>query len=67
MFDIGGGELIVILLGILLLFGPDKLPDILKTIRTGTSKINQAKSEIQKEISSITSDISSDIKNNLKL
>lgn len=67
MFDIGGGELVVILLGILILFGPDKLPDILKTIRSGSSKINQAKNEITKEISSITSDINSDIKKNLNL
>lgn len=67
MFDIGGGEFIVILLGILILFGPDKLPDIMKTIRSGTNKINQAKSEITKEINSITSDLNSDIKKNLKL
>jgi sec-independent protein translocase protein TatA len=67
MFDIGGGELMVILLGILILFGPDKLPDIMKTIRSGTNKINQAKSEISKEISSFTSGINSDIKKNLKL
>ena len=67
MFDIGGSELIVILLGILILFGPDKLPDILKTIRSGTNKINQAKNEITKEITSITSDLDKNIKNNLKL
>ncbi|OGU60906.1 MAG: hypothetical protein A2X64_11215 [Ignavibacteria bacterium GWF2_33_9] len=67
MFDIGGSELMVILLGILILFGPDKLPDILKTIRSGTNKINQAKNEITKEITSITSDLDKNIKNNLKL
>lgn len=67
MFDIGGGELIVILLGILVLFGPDKLPDILKTIRSGSNKINQAKNEIQKELNSFTSEMGSDIKKNLKL
>ena len=67
MFDIGGSELMVILLGILILFGPDKLPDILKTIRSGTNKINQAKNEITKEITSITSDLDKNKKNNLKL
>jgi sec-independent protein translocase protein TatA len=66
MFDIGGGELMVILLGILILFGPEKLPDILKTVRTGSAKINQAKSEIQKEITSFTNDIKKNIDIDIK-
>lgn len=61
MFDIGGGELIVILLGILLLFGPDKLPDIVRTIRTSKTKIDEAKKEISKEINSFTKDIRKDL------
>ncbi len=61
MFDIGGGELIVILLGILLLFGPDKLPEIIKTIRSGKSRIDEAKKEISKEINSFTNDIKKDL------
>jgi sec-independent protein translocase protein TatA len=66
MFDIGGGELMVILLGILILFGPEKLPDILKTVRTGSAKINQAKSEIQKELTSFTNDIKKNIDIDIK-
>lgn len=61
MFDIGGGELIVILLGILLLFGPEKLPEIIKAIRSGKTKIEEAKKEISKEISSFTNDIKKDL------
>ncbi|MGB9702125.1 MAG: twin-arginine translocase TatA/TatE family subunit [Candidatus Kapaibacteriota bacterium] len=66
MFDIGGGELMVILLGILILFGPEKLPDILKTVRSGSEKINQAKSEIQKEITNFTNDIKKNIDIDIK-
>lgn len=66
MFDIGGGELMVILLGILILFGPEKLPDILKTVRSGSEKINQAKSEIQKEINNFTNDIKKNIDIDIK-
>ncbi len=61
MFDIGGGELMVILLGILILFGPEKLPDILKTIRSGASKLDEAKKEIQKELNSFTTEIKKNI------
>ena len=62
MIDIGGGELIVIVLGILLLFGPDKIPDIMKTIRSQTSKYEQAKKDIAKEITSITDNVKKDLK-----
>lgn len=62
MFDIGGGELIVIVLGILLLFGPDKIPDIMKTVRSQTSKFEQAKKDIAKEITSITDNVKKDLK-----
>jgi len=32
MFDIGGGELIVIILAVILLFGPKKIPEIMSNL-----------------------------------
>jgi Sec-independent protein translocase protein TatA len=54
------------LLGILILFGPEKLPDILKTIRSGASKLDEAKKEIQKEINSFTTEIKKNIDIDIK-
>jgi len=61
MFDIGGAELLLIILAIILLFGPEKMPEILGYVRKGTDKYQQAKKEITKEISSITEDITKEI------
>ena len=61
MFDIGGPELLLIVLAIILLFGPEKMPEIFGYIRKGSAKYQQAKNEITKEISSITEDITKEM------
>jgi sec-independent protein translocase protein TatA len=61
MFDIGGPELLLIILAIILLFGPEKMPELFGYIRKGTAKYQQAKNEITKEISSITDDITKEM------
>jgi len=61
MFDIGGPELLVIILAIILLFGPEKMPEILGYVRKGNVKYQQAKNEINKEITSLTEEITKDI------
>ncbi len=58
MFDIGGGELIVIILAIILLFGPKKIPEIMKALGTGISKIRQAQSELKHQINEIEREVS---------
>lgn len=45
MFDVGGGELILIVLAIILLFGPKKLPEIAKTISKGFREVKRAQQE----------------------
>lgn len=53
MFDVGGGELLLIILVILILFGPEKIPEIARFVNKGVQKIRQAQSQIQSEINSI--------------
>lgn len=57
MFDVGGGELLLIVLAILLLFGPDKLPEFAKNINKGLRKIKQAQAQFQSQINDLQKDI----------
>lgn len=57
MFDVGGGELLLIILVILILFGPEKIPEIARFVNKGVQKIRQAQSQIQSEINSIAREI----------
>jgi TatA/E family protein of Tat protein translocase len=57
MFDVGGGELILIILAILLLFGPEKLPEFTKTITKGMRKVKQAQAQFQNQINDIQSEV----------
>ena len=54
MFEIGFPELLVIIFVGLLVIGPERLPQIIKTLtrsfRTITSYINETKSEIEKSV-----------------
>lgn len=59
--NLGGGEVFIIVLVMILLFGPDKLPGLVKGIGKGIREINDAKSQIQNEIQKSTSGIKEDI------
>lgn len=61
MFDVGGGELLLIILALILLFGPEKVPEIARFINKGIQKARQAQSQLQKEISSITQEVQKNI------
>ena len=50
MFGIGGGELIVIILIALMLFGSDKIPDIARSMGKGLAQLKSATNEIKSEI-----------------
>lgn len=52
MFDVGGGELILIVLVVLLLFGPKKIPEIARMFSHGITKIRQAQRDFSEEINS---------------
>lgn len=52
--NMGGGELFLVVLVILLLFGSDKLPEIAKGLGKGIREINHAKAQLQNEIQNHT-------------
>jgi sec-independent protein translocase protein TatA len=62
---IGGGELMLVVLAVLLLFGSNKLPELAKMLGKGVREFRKATDEIKREINTETKDIKDDI-NNLK-
>lgn len=48
--NLGGGEWILILLAILLLFGGKKIPELMRGIGQGMREFNDAKSNVKKQI-----------------
>ena len=59
--NLGGGEVFIIVLVIIMLFGSDKLPGLAKGIGKGLREFNDAKNQIQNEIHKSTSGIREDI------
>ena len=66
---IGGPEILVILLGVLLLFGSKNIPEVARMLGKGMREFRRATEEIKKELDDSSKDISDDfrdLKNNLK-
>lgn len=61
LFGLSGGEIVVVLFVVLLLFGADKIPGIARTIGKGMNEFKKATDEIKREIQSSASDIKEDI------
>ncbi|MDA3843798.1 MAG: twin-arginine translocase TatA/TatE family subunit [Candidatus Kapabacteria bacterium] len=57
MFDVGGSELILILLAVLVLFGPKKIPEFAKMMGKGMQKVKQAQSQFQEQMRDIQQEI----------
>jgi len=59
--NIGGGELVIIVIAVLILFGPKQLPEIArvlgKTIREFRNSMDGVKSEISQTINEVKPDI----------
>ena len=52
MFDIGGPEFLMILVGVLILFGPKKLPELAQTLGKGLRQFRRAQQEFNDQITS---------------
>ena len=50
MFDLGGGELLLILVAVLILFGPKKLPELAQGLGKGLRQFKQAQQEFTDQI-----------------
>ena len=48
--DLGGGEMLVILMAVLLLFGADKIPNIARSLGRGIREFKDATNEIKNEL-----------------
>ncbi|HYF04063.1 MAG TPA: twin-arginine translocase TatA/TatE family subunit [Patescibacteria group bacterium] len=57
MFDVGGGELIFILIAALLLFGPKKIPEVAQMIGKGMREFRRAQDGLRAQIREVTADI----------
>lgn len=62
MFDVGGGELLLILLAVIVLFGPKKIPEIVQMFGKGLSQFRKAQSELKSHLDDIKSEVTSQIK-----
>lgn len=59
--NLGGGEIFLVVLCVLLFFGADKLPEMAKTFGKGMRDMKNATAEIQREIEKGAVDIQRDI------
>ena len=58
LFNLGGGEIILILALVLILFGAKKLPELAKGLGTGIKEFKKATREVTDEVSSAMDDTS---------
>lgn len=57
MFDVGGGELMLILLAILLLFGPKKIPEFAQMVGKGLRQFRKAQEDLTQQIRDISAEV----------
>jgi len=57
IFDIGGGELLVIMLFVLLFFGSKGIPDVARTMGRTLRQLRDATADVQREIEKGASDV----------
>ena len=48
--DLGGGEMLVVMTAVLLLFGADKIPSIARSVGRGMREFKDATNEIKNEL-----------------
>ncbi|MCS6965229.1 MAG: twin-arginine translocase TatA/TatE family subunit [Candidatus Kapabacteria bacterium] len=57
MFDIGGGELLLIMLAVLLLFGPKHLPELSRTLGRGWRQLQKAQEDLRQQLRELSTEI----------
>lgn len=56
-FNMGGGEILVILLFVLLLFGSKRIPDIARNLGRGIRQFKDAAEDVQRDITNSVTDV----------
>ncbi len=59
---ISGGEIFIVLVVVLLLFGANKIPEIARGLGKGMKEFKKATDDIKKEINDSSNDVVEDIK-----
>jgi sec-independent protein translocase protein TatA len=59
MFDIGGPEILFIILIVIVLFGPKKIPEVAQMIGKGMQKIRTAQSQFKEQMDEIQNEMES--------
>lgn len=59
--NLGTGEIFIIVIVIIMFFGADKLPEMVRTFSRGVNQMKDATAEIQKEIQKSTTEIQRDM------
>ncbi|MPN07562.1 Sec-independent protein translocase protein TatB [bioreactor metagenome] len=57
MFDIGGGELILIVIAFVVLFGPKKIPEISRMLGKGLREIKKTQTELKTQLNELEKEI----------
>ncbi len=66
MFDIGSGELILIVIAVLMLFGPKKLPEIAQMMGKGMKKVKEAQITLNEQMKNLKNEMKIDIDDDIK-
>ncbi len=61
LFGLGWGEIVLIVLVILLLFGGKKIPELMKGLGKGVKSFKSGLSEVENEIEEIKKDIDKEV------
>lgn len=64
--NIGIGEIVIIALAILLLFGGKKIPELMKGLGKGVKSFKQGMSEVEEEINKVDEDIKKSVSEDSK-
>ncbi len=64
LFNIGGGEIALIALVILLLFGGRKIPELMRGIGKGIKSLKDGMNDIEKDIKDVENDINDSVNSN---
>ena len=57
MFDVGGGELLLIFVAVLLLFGPKKIPEVMRSVGKGLRQFRQAQEDLKQQMRDLSADV----------
>lgn len=65
--NLGGGEITIVMLVILLFFGSNKIPELARGLGRGLREFKDATNNIQREIEQTANNVKKDVNDNIKL